>query len=305
MGEAMSGSNRMSVTPLNPTIGAVIGGLDLADDHADGVIDDIRGALLDHKVLFFEDQDLSPERQRDFAARFGELHIHPLYPETAGVPEIMVLDNHEKNPTDNDHWHTDVTFLERPALGAILHARILPPSGGDTLWSSMTASYDALSAPMRAFLDGLSAVHDLAYAFAADGIVAGAAGREAYEKARRENPPVIHPVVRTHPETGRNGLFVNSGFTVRIKGLRHEESRAVLDFLHRHIQKPEFCVRWNWRPWLGGVLGQPMHPALRGQRLSPAPPRDDEGDDLWRQARLQAGGVRLDLRSSAGSSAPR
>ncbi len=243
----MARTNQLAVTPLTPTIGAVISGLDLRDDHADAVIGDIRAALLDHKVLFFEDQDLTPVQQRDFAARFGALHTHPLYPGEESVPEIMILDNHQQNPTDNDHWHTDVTFLERPALGAILHARVLPASGGDTLWASMTAAYEALSPAMKTFVESLSAVHDLAYAFSADGIVAQAAGRERYEKAKAENPPVVHPVVRTHPETGRNGLFVNSGFTRRIKGLRHEESRALLDFLFRHIQKPEFCVRWRWR----------------------------------------------------------
>jgi taurine dioxygenase len=240
-------TNHLQVNPLSPTIGAVVGGIDLADEAPQAAIDDICAALLDHKVLFFEGQDMTPRRQRDFAARFGELHIHPLYPENEEAPEIMVLDNHAANPTDNDHWHTDVTFLERPAMGSILHARLLPPSGGDTLWSSMTAAYDALSPAMRGFLEGLSAVHDLAYAFAADGLVAGAAGRAAYEKARAENPPVIHPVVRTHPETGKSCLFVNSGFTSRIKGMRHEESRAILDFLFRHIQKPEFCVRWRWK----------------------------------------------------------
>jgi taurine dioxygenase len=240
-------TNQLAIAPLNPTIGAVISGIDLADDHAEAVIDDIRAALLTHKVLFFEGQALDAPHQRDFAARFGELHTHPLYPGSDGAPEIMVLDNHDKNPTDNDHWHTDVTFLERPALGGVLHAHVLPPSGGDTLWSSMTAAYDALSPAMRGFVETLNAVHDLAYAFAPDGIVATAAGKAQYERAKAENPPVIHPVVRTHPETGRNGLFVNSGFTSRIKGLRHEESRAVLDFLFRHIQKPEFCVRWRWK----------------------------------------------------------
>ena len=243
----MSRSNQLAVTALTPTIGAVVSGLDLRDDHSETVIGDIRQALLDHKVLFFEDQDLSPTQQRDFALRFGELHTHPLYPNEPSVPEVMILDNHKDNPTDNDHWHTDVTFLERPAMGAILHARLLPPSGGDTLWASMTAAWAALSPSLRGYLETLEAVHDLTHAFAADGIVAGAAGRERYEKARTENPPVIHPVARTHPETGETALFVNSAFTSRIKGLRREESRALLDFLHHHVQKPEFAVRWRWR----------------------------------------------------------
>ena len=244
----MAKANHLTITPLNPTIGAVVGGIDPRDDHSDGVIEDVRAALLAHKVLFFEDQTLTAPQQRDFAARFGELHVHPLYPGDDAVPEIMVLDNHEANPTDNDHWHTDVTFLERPAMGALLYARELPPTGGDTLWSSMTAAYRALSAPMQTFLQGLSAVHDFTHAFPPEGLAGANAGRERYETARAQHPPVIHPVIRTHPETGESGLFVNSVFTARIKGLRREESRLLLEFLDRHIQRPEFCVRWRWRP---------------------------------------------------------
>ena len=244
----MPRANHLAIRPLNPTIGAVISGIDLREDPAAGVIDDLRSALLTRQVLFFEDQTLTPREQRDFAARFGELHTHPLYPGEETAPEIMLLDNHADNPTDNDQWHTDVTFLDRPAMGAMLYAHQVPESGGDTLWSSMTAAYKALSQPMRAFLDGLSAVHDFSYAFPPEGLAGSNAGRERYEAARAEHPPVIHPVVRTHPETGEPGLFVNSVFTARIKGLRGEESRALLDFLNRHIQKPEFCVRWSWRP---------------------------------------------------------
>ncbi len=244
----MPRANHLGIRPLNPTIGAVISGVDLGEEPAAGVIDDLRAALLAHKVLFFEDQTLTPREQRDFAARFGELHTHPLYPGEDTAPEIMLLDNHPGNPTDNDNWHTDVTFLERPAMGAMLYAQQVPEAGGDTLWSSMTAAYKALSQPMRSFVEGLSAVHDFTFAFPPEGLAGSNAGRERYEAARAENPPVIHPVVRSHPETGEPGLFVNSVFTSRIKGLRREESRVLLDFLNRHIQKPEFCVRWSWRP---------------------------------------------------------
>ena len=243
----MPKANHLAIEPLNPTIGAVVRGVDLRE-LPDAVVEDIRAALLAHQVLFFEDQALTPAQQRDAAARFGELHVHPLYPTEGAVPEIMVLDNHPGNPTDNDHWHTDVTFLERPALGAFLYALEVPPNGGDTLWSSMTAAYRALSEPMRQFLSGLSAVHDFTHAFPPEGLAGSNAGREAYEKARAEHPPVIHPVVRTHPETGEPSLFVNSVFTARIKGLRREESKALLDFLYRHVQQPEFVVRWRWSP---------------------------------------------------------
>ena len=242
----MAQTNRLTVTPLNPTIGAVVSGIDLADAHTDATIADVRAALLAHKVLFFEDQGLTAREQRDFAARFGELHIHPLYPGDNDVPEILLLDNHADNPTDNDHWHTDVTFLERPAMGGLLYARQLPPIGGDTLWSSMTAAYRALSPAMRTFLAGLSAVHDFAHAFPPSSVVSGNAGRERYEAARAQHPPVIHPVVRTHPESGRKSLFVNPGFTDRIDEVERRESDALLDYLYAHMTRQEFLVRYRW-----------------------------------------------------------
>jgi taurine dioxygenase len=237
----------ISVEPVTPTIGAVVHGVDLSTQLPDEAIAEIRRALLRHEVLFFEDQTLTPQQHRDFAARFGALHIHPVYPQVAGTPEILVLDNHADNPTDNDNWHTDVTFIETPPLGSILHARELPPWGGDTLWSSMTAAYEALSAPFRAFLSTLEAVHDFTRSFPPDLQVSRNAGESRYEKARREHPPVTHPVVRTHPETGRRGLFVNEGFTTHINGLKPAESAAILEFLREHIQRPEFLVRWRWK----------------------------------------------------------
>ena len=238
----------LEIAPLTPTIGAVIHGVRLGAAASDGLIADIRAALLEHKVLFFEDQELTPVQQRDFARRFGELDIHPLYPGDAEAPEIMVLDNHAGNPTDNDHWHTDVTYLERPAMAGMLYARELPPVGGDTLWASMTTAYDALSPTMRRFLDGLSAVHDFAHAFGAETLAARNAGDDKLNAGRAAHPPVVHPVVRVHPETGEKALFVNSIFTSRIKGLRREESRALLDFLFAHVQRPDFAVRWRWTP---------------------------------------------------------
>jgi taurine dioxygenase len=160
----------------------------------------------------------------------------------------MIIDNHVDNPTDNNFWHTDVTFIDTPPMGSILAARQLPPLGGDTMWASMTAAYNALSKPMQKFLQGLEAVHDFSFAFTAEGLAGSQAGREKYEKAVAANPPVTHPVIRTHPETGEPGIFVNSVFTRRIKGLRREESKALMAFLNNHIQQPEFVVRWRWRP---------------------------------------------------------
>jgi len=244
----MTRSNVLQIEPLTPAIGAILRGVNLAEPASDDLIGDIRAALLKHQVIFFEGQDFTPGQQRDFAARFGDLHVHPLYDRNDAHPEIMIIDNHVDNPTDNNFWHTDVTFIDTPPMGSILASRQLPPTGGDTMWASMTAAYNALSPAMQRFLQGLEAVHDFAFAFTAEGLAGSQAGRERYEKAVAENPPVIHPVIRTHPETGEPGIFVNSVFTRRIKGLRREESQALMAFLNAHVQKPEFVVRWRWRP---------------------------------------------------------
>lgn len=244
----MTRSNTLAIEPLTPAIGAVLRGFNMAEPASDALIGDIRQALLDHKVIFFEGQDANPAQQRDFAARFGDLHVHPLYDRDDGHPEIMVIDNHVDNPTDNNFWHTDVTFIDTPPMGSILAARQLPPVGGDTMWASTTAAYRALSAPMQRFLEGLEAVHDFSYAFTPEGLAGSQAGREKYDKAVAANPPVTHPVIRTHPETGEPCIFVNSVFTRRIKGLRREESKALMAFLNAHVQQPEFVVRWRWRP---------------------------------------------------------
>lgn len=239
---------RLTITPLTPTIGAVIGNVDLSKTLDGEQIAAIRAALLQHKVVFFEDQHITPVQHRDFAARFGDLHTHPLYPGVPEAPEMFILDNHASNPTDNDAWHTDVTFIETPPLGAILYAKLLPENGGDTCWANMQAAYEALSKPLQRFLSELDAVHDFNRGFPAKRTVAQAAGAEKYTKAAEEHPPVVHPVVRTHPETGADGLFVNYGFTERLKGLRRNESEALLNMLFVHIQKPEFQVRWKWKP---------------------------------------------------------
>jgi len=244
----MTRSNALTIEPLTPAIGAILRGVNMAEHASDELIGDVRQALLDHKVIFFEGQEANPTQQRDFAARFGDLHVHPLYDRDDGHPEIMVIDNHVDNPTDNNFWHTDVTFIETPPMGSLLAARQLPPVGGDTMWASTTAAYQALSKPMQRFLEGLEAVHDFAYAFTPEGLAGSQAGREKYEKAVAANPPVTHPVIRTHPETGEPCIFVNSVFTRRIKGLRREESKALMAFLNNHVQQPEFVVRWRWRP---------------------------------------------------------
>jgi taurine dioxygenase len=241
-------TRKFPVRPLTPTIGAVVEEVDLSKPLSHEEIAEIRAALLAHKVIFFENQHLTPVEQRNFAARFGDLHTHPLYPGVPEAPELFILDNNAGNPTDNDAWHTDVTFIETPPLGAVLYAKLLPPNGGDTIWSNMQAAFEGLSRPFADFLGTLDAVHDFARGFPARGTVARGAGAEKHAKAVEEHPPVVHPVVRTHPETGADGLFVNYGFTDKIVGLRRKESDAILHMLFEHVTKPEYLVRWRWTP---------------------------------------------------------
>jgi len=237
----------LNIEPLGPAIGARVTGIRLAEALPDDARDALLAALLKHHVLFFENQPITPLQQRDLAARFGPLHIHPIYPHVPDVPEIIVLDTSDNNPPDNDNWHTDVTFLRAPAMGALLSAKLLPPSGGDTLWASGVAAFEALSQPFQQMLCGLTASHDILKSFGAQRFARTAEEEARWLKAQKDHPPVTHPVVRTHPVTGKRGIFVNDGFTTRILELSAAESDAVLRHLFVHIAKPEFTVRWRWK----------------------------------------------------------
>jgi taurine dioxygenase len=237
------------VAPLSPAVGGLVSGLDLSKPLSETTVRGLKSVLAERHVLFFENQDLSAATQRDFAARFCDLHVHPLYPHVDGVPEITSIETRPDYLPDNDNWHTDVTFIEKPPFGAVLTPKLLPPHGGDTLWSSTVAAYNALSQSFRQLLDGLTAEHSFEIGFPRHRWGVGEKA-EQWEKAVASNPPVLHPVVRTI-EDGRRGLFVNSGFTARILELAPKESEAVLAFLFSHMAKPEFTVRWRWK--LGDV----------------------------------------------------
>ena len=234
------------VTPLTRSFGAVVSGVDLSKDLADSAVAGLSELLVERKVLFFRNQPITPQAQRDFAARFGTLHVHPIYPVLPELPEILLLDNHASFLPDNDNWHTDVTFSKTPPLAGILAAKHIPPVGGDTLWSDSTAAYEALSEPLRRFLDGLTARHSVAKSFPPERWQSDPAFKERYERAVAKHPPVDHPVVRTHPVSGRKGLFVNEGFTTHINGIKPRESEALLKFLFAHAGQPEFILRWRW-----------------------------------------------------------
>lgn len=237
----------LTLDPLSPALGAVVSGIDLRQPLDDAQQQAIEQALLTHQVLFFRDQPLTPSQQAAFAARFGDLHIHPIYPSVPEQREVIVLDTAVTDVRDNAIWHTDVTFLETPALGAVLAAKQLPPYGGDTLWASGIAAFEALSRPLQQLLDGLTATHDISKSFPQERFGATDADLVRLEEARKKNPPRSHPVIRTHPVTGRKALFVSDGFTTRINELSAAESRAILDLLFAHVARPEFTVRWRWR----------------------------------------------------------
>jgi alpha-ketoglutarate-dependent taurine dioxygenase len=239
----MTLTTEIEVRPLSPVIGAEILGLDLSRPLGDEVVAQVRAALCKHLVIFFLDQDLDPEQQAAFASQFGEVTpAHPVIPSIPDHPKVLSIDGREDRAS---WWHTDVTFLPTPPLGSILHMRTLPEVGGDTMWVSLQAAYDALAEPVREMCDKLVAWHHDPW-FAAD--VDARGGYEWDGTWREKLYPAAHPLVRTHPETGRNGLFVNSQFTKFIEGMSTLESECLLTMLYRHCQRPEFSCRFRWKP---------------------------------------------------------
>jgi len=237
----------IEATRVARALGALVTGVDLSRELSAAEVERLGELLVAHQVLFFRDQPLTPQAQARFAARFGTLHVHPIYPVLPELPQIMLIDTHPGFLPDNDNWHTDVTFSPTPPLAGILAAKALPATGGDTLWSSSSAAYESLSEPMRGFLDGLTAQHSVAKSFPAERWANDPAAKERYERAIAKHPPVNHPVIRTHPVSGRKGLFVNEGFTTHINELPPPESQAVLAFLFAHVGRTELTVRWKWR----------------------------------------------------------
>jgi taurine dioxygenase len=233
---------RIAPAPMSPTIGAEIGGVSLAEPLDDETFGELHRALLEYKVVFFRDQDVTPEEHVAFARRFGELEVHPFVPHRKGHPEVMVLKKSDKMGGYENLWHSDVTWRLAPSLGSVLLAREVPAVGGDTLFSDMYAAYEGLPDDVRTSLDGLRAVHDFTHTF---GRFLGA---EELAKKQAEYPPAQHPVVRTHPETGRKGLYVNAAFTSHIVDMDPAESDRLLEFLYRQASIPEYQCRFRWRP---------------------------------------------------------
>lgn len=234
----------ISVEPRTVAIGADVHGVDLSQLN-DAVFEEIRQALHQHLVLFFHQQKISPEDQKAFAGRFGEMEVHEVFKPMDNHAEVSVLEHDRERPPISDSWHSDVTYREQPSLACILYARTIPSNGGDTLWRSAYAAYEALSEPMRGLLDTLSCEHDFLRAYGGY-LQQFDDGAERIQKARIETPPVIHPAVVTHPVTGKRLLYVNPTFTSHFVELERNESDALLRFLFEHLNRPEFHVRFKW-----------------------------------------------------------
>ena len=239
----------ITVRQVAGALGAEISGVDLSGPLSDETIAAIRSAFTEHQVIFFRDQTLTPEQQLAFGRRFGPLNIHPYVAGMDGYPEVMEV---IKEPTDKINfgggWHSDMSFLETPAIGSILYAVALPDFGGDTLFASQAAAFEALSPGLQKTLEGLNAVHSAEREYAPTG--QSAQKRESMKISDAEGLAgrFSHPMVKVHPETGRKALYVNPAFTMNIEGWSRRESKPLLDYLFQHSKQEAFTCRFSWRP---------------------------------------------------------
>lgn len=238
----------ITVEPVSGTVGAVVRGVDLSEQLDEGTVGEIRSAFLSHHVLFFHDQDLTAEAQLRFGRAFGELDTHPFVEGTEAHPEIIEIITEPDDVLNfGGGWHSDVTFLEEPDLGSVLYALEVPPFGGDTLFADQHAAYEALSDTMKDLLDGLVAKHSAGLQYAEGGYSTLSKSMKT-KLPEYANRVVGHPLVRTHPETGRKALYVNPSFTIGIEGMRMDESMALLGFLFTHMVREPFTCRFRWSP---------------------------------------------------------
>jgi len=227
---------------VEPNCGAELRGIDLSQPLNDDTIESLKMAVARHCVLFFRDQKITPEQHKRFSQYFGQLHIHPAWPRLVdGHPEIMELYTDENTKRiGGEIWHSDVSCDLEPPLGTVLRMIEVPPVGGDTLFANMYAAYESLSSSMQRFLEGMTAVHD------GEPVYRGRYGPE--EENDKVYPRSEHPVIRTHPLTGGQALFVNRIFTTRIVQLTKRESDTLLRMLWEHVERPEIQCRFQWQP---------------------------------------------------------
>jgi len=227
----------IEIVPLTARIGAEIRGVDLAQP-TNLQLEEIADAIAAYQVIFFRDQHMTHDQHKAFGRAFGELAIHSGVPGLPDHPEIVPIhaDENSKNVA-GENWHSDLTMNAEPPMGSILYMPIIPPVGGDTMFASMYAAYEALSPRMKAYLEGLTAVHDGDHVY-----------RPLFPDIDRRYPCNTHPVIRTHPVTGRKGIFVNASYVTHIVEVPKEESDAILGYLYGHCANPNFHVRFKWRP---------------------------------------------------------
>jgi len=237
----------MQVRKASGSLGAYLDGVSLeAAGQSETLFAAVHAALLEHQVIFLRDQQVTPVGYARFARRFGAIEGHPAYAVVPEAPDVQILESTLERPSKIELWHTDMTFRPAPPAITLLHGQVIPPFGGDTLWASTTIAYEALSEPIRRMIDPLYAVHDFRHGFQES--LAEPGGAERLAAAIAANPPVRHPLVRTHPETGRRAIYVNRLFTTHIEGLGRSESDAILEMLYRHVVQDEFTVRLSWQP---------------------------------------------------------
>lgn len=240
---------RFGVEPYTPKIGAVIHDLDLSQPLDEATRAELRAALARHEVLFFREQQLSPRQQVDFTRTFGEVaEVKAFFPRLEEQPEIEIVESTSERPSAASNWHSDITWRENPPLGTSLYAQVIPASGGDTLWASLTAAHASLPAAFQAYLETLTAVHTWEISGWTEYLLRKDASGEELRAARAKYPPVEHPVVRVHPVTGKKILYVNPTFTSHIKGLKRAQSDAILTQLFELARVPEFQARLRWQP---------------------------------------------------------
>jgi len=235
----------LKLMPLTPSIGVEIHNIDLAKPLTSALLGELRAALLEWKVLFFRDQNITTEQHLDFARNFGALEVHPFAPHKPGYPEVLAITHDRDNKGRENTWHSDVTWRVEPSLGSVLRAIEVPEVGGDTLFADMYAAYDGLSDGVKEKIEGRFALHDFGYFRVA--MKKRGMSEEKIEAFNRQYPKVEHPIVRTHPETGRKGIYVNAAFTQHIVDMDEDESRALLKHLYGQAAIPEYQCRFRWQ----------------------------------------------------------
>ena len=235
----------VGIRPMSPTIGAEIDGVDLRAPLQPETFRVLERALHEWKVLFFHDQDITTEQHLAFARCFGELEVHPFATKRPGCLEVSAVDHDAGRPGTENHWHNDVTWRQVPSLGSVARMIEAPPVGGDTLFADMCAAYDGLPPNVKDRVDGLVARHD--FPKFRENLRRAGASAEDVADIDRHFPDPYHPVIRTHPRTGRRAIFVNAAFTQEIVGIDPAESTELLDLLERQASVPEYQVRFRWR----------------------------------------------------------